>query len=293
MPLGGGSEETASTRVALEPSERSAALRSRRGAHRDLAEVGLRHDEHVGDLHDPRLQELQHVAAAGLHDDGDRVGDVGDLGLGLADADRLDHDDVERRRERVRRARASPGRGRRGARRPRSSGSARRGRRVELDPRAVAEQRAARAARARIDREHRHRALRSPRQACSSAESSVDLPAPGGPVTPIDVPGRLAAERGGGDLAQQRRRLLAVGRRVLSSRFSAAGAALRSRSRRRAPSAAPSRSRRAVALAAPSAEPRRGASLTTSRGRGAVRARARRSATMSRMMRVMSKSFGV
>ena len=70
-------------------------------ARRDGAEVGLRDDEHVGDLHDPGLEELEHVARAGLDDDRDGVGGLGDLGLGLADADRLDHDDVERRRERL------------------------------------------------------------------------------------------------------------------------------------------------------------------------------------------------
>ena len=46
------------------------------------------------------------------------------------------------------------------------------------------------------------------RQADVSADSSVDLPAPGGPVTPDHVRGRLAAQPRGGDLGQQRRRLL-------------------------------------------------------------------------------------
>ena len=86
-----------------------------------------------------------------------RVGDVGDLGLGLADADRLDHDDVERGRERVRGRARRPGE----AAEPLAGG----GRAdqhaavggVEVDPRAVAEQRAARAPRARVDREHRDR----------------------------------------------------------------------------------------------------------------------------------------
>ena len=35
---------------------------------RHAAQVGLRDDEHVGDLHDPGLQELQHVAGGRLHD---------------------------------------------------------------------------------------------------------------------------------------------------------------------------------------------------------------------------------
>ena len=76
---------------------------------RDRAEVGLGHHEQVGDLHDPRLEELEHVARAGLDDDGDGVGDVGHLGLGLAHADGLDHHDVEGRGQRLR-GRAGRGR---------------------------------------------------------------------------------------------------------------------------------------------------------------------------------------
>ena len=64
------------------------------------AEIGLGEDEHVGDLHDACLEELEDVAGGGLEDDRDGVGGVGHLGLGLADADGLDHDHVERGRER-------------------------------------------------------------------------------------------------------------------------------------------------------------------------------------------------
>ena len=46
-----------------------------------LAHVGFRHHQHVRDLHDSGLQELEHVARAGLDHDGDRVGDIRDLGL--------------------------------------------------------------------------------------------------------------------------------------------------------------------------------------------------------------------
>ncbi len=88
--------DTASTRRGGRAERAQGRAEVAPGAHRDLPEVGLGHDEHVGDLHDPRLQELQHVAAAGLHDDGDGVGDVGDVGLGLAHADGLDDDHVER-----------------------------------------------------------------------------------------------------------------------------------------------------------------------------------------------------
>jgi hypothetical protein len=73
MPCGGESEDTAMTRVSLDPNERSAALTSRRV-----------------------------LSAAWLHDDGDGIGDVGDLRLGLPDAYRLDHDNIECCCERVR-----------------------------------------------------------------------------------------------------------------------------------------------------------------------------------------------
>ena len=120
----------------------------------DAPEVGFRHDEHVRHLHDPRLQELQHVAGTRLHDDRDGVRDVGHLGLGLADADGLDHDHVERGRERRG--------GRSGRRRQPAEPIPRRGRadehttvgRVEFDPGPVAEQRPARAPRGGIDGEH-------------------------------------------------------------------------------------------------------------------------------------------
>ena len=166
------------------------------GAHGDLAEVGLGDDEHVGHLHDPGLQELQDVARAGLHDDGDGVGGLGDLGLGLADADGLDHDDVERRRQRL----GGGARGRREPAEPLAGG----GRadeqpavgRVAVDPRPVAEQRAAGALGGRVDRQHRH--LRpSARHARVSADSSVDLPAPGGPVTPTTCAGASPPSRAG------------------------------------------------------------------------------------------------
>ncbi len=77
------------------------------------------------------------------------------------------------------------------------------------------------------------------RQLCSSAESNVDLPAPGGPVTPITCAG-ASPPSAAGDTSP--RRAAACSRSlgaVLSSRLRAAGAAVRSRARRRAPIAAP------------------------------------------------------
>ncbi len=57
--------------------------------------VGLVDDEDVGNLENAGLEQLHRVAAAGLKCDDCRVGEFGDFDLGLADADRLDDDDVQ------------------------------------------------------------------------------------------------------------------------------------------------------------------------------------------------------
>ena len=88
----------------------------------DVAEVGLGHHEHVGDLHDPGLEELQDVARAGLDDDGDGVGHLGDVGLALARPRRSRRPRRRRRRPARARPRAWRAPARRGARRRRSSG---------------------------------------------------------------------------------------------------------------------------------------------------------------------------
>ena len=141
------------------PSAASAARRSCSARRARRAEVGLGDDEHVGHLHDPRLQELQRIAAARLDDDRDGVRGLGDVGLGLADADGLDHDDVEGVGERLG--------GRAGGRGEAAEALARGHRadedvavgRVVLDPRAVAEQRAAGALGGGVDGEHGDAAL--------------------------------------------------------------------------------------------------------------------------------------
>ena len=63
------------------------------GAVRALA-VRLVHREHVRDLEHAGLDRLHVVAEPGHRDDDDRVREVRDLDLVLADADRLDEDDV-------------------------------------------------------------------------------------------------------------------------------------------------------------------------------------------------------
>ena len=112
----------------------------------------------------PAFRNCSASPRAGLDDDRDGVGRLGDVGLGLADADGLDHDDVERGGQRLR---GGAGRGREAAE-PLAGGHradedvAVGG--VVLDPRAVAEQRAAGALGGRVDREHRDRAAaRAPR----------------------------------------------------------------------------------------------------------------------------------
>ena len=146
-----------------------------------------------------------------LDDDDDRVDHVGDVGLGLAHADGLDHDDVIRRGQRLGGGAVaeasppscSPAEVER-MNTPASEGS------KSMRARSPSE-RAARPARARIDGEHRHRpAVIAPdvqqgRQQRRLAGSRRSRHAD-------DVAWRLTLERGGGDLAQQRRRLLAVGR---------------------------------------------------------------------------------
>ena len=212
------------------------------GAYGQLAEVGLRDDEYVGDLHDAGLQELQGVAAAWLHDHGDGVGHVDDLRLGLADADGLDHHHVERRGQRLGRRASRPGQSSQTL-----SGSGRADEDtsvggVELDPRSVSQERPAGATRARVDGQHRHRAggwasippgvqQRREQRRLAGARRTGDSD---------HVPGRLASEGLGRDFAQQRRGLLTILGRGALQQVQGGGAALRSRSRRRAPRAAPS-----------------------------------------------------
>ncbi len=57
--------------------------------------VGFVDDEEVGDFHDAGLDGLDLVALTGDEEDGDNVGEAGDVDFILADADGLDEDDVE------------------------------------------------------------------------------------------------------------------------------------------------------------------------------------------------------
>jgi hypothetical protein len=162
----------------------SAACSPARGALGHRAEVGLVHREHIRVFEDAGLHELQHVTRARLRHEDQRVDEPRDLRLGLADAHRLDEDAVEDRGQ-------HRDRGPRGV--GESAESLARGHRAQehaavagpcADAGAIAEQRAARDAARRIDRDDPDRlvALAQPR---TSASSSVDLPQPGAPVRPM------------------------------------------------------------------------------------------------------------
>ena len=56
--------------------------------------VGLVDHQHVGDLEQSRFHRLDVVAEAGRRYDHAHVGDLGDVDIGLAGADRLEQDDV-------------------------------------------------------------------------------------------------------------------------------------------------------------------------------------------------------
>ena len=123
--------------------------------------VGLVDDDDVRDLHDAGLQRLDRVAGAGHQHEDDGVGVIDDVDLGLADADGLQEDvlaagGVHQQRGLQRRL-AEP------------AERAAVGHRADEDARveevvgeadAVAEQRAVRERRRRVDREHGDVAVR-------------------------------------------------------------------------------------------------------------------------------------
>jgi hypothetical protein len=186
--------------VSLAPSARSAAV-SERSARRGL-EIGFGQDEHVGDLHDARLEELKHITRGRLKHDHHRVGHIGDLGLGLPHPDRLDHNDVKCGCQR--RGRSAGGWSQApepvagGARADEHGFVAR----IRLDADAIAQQRASGPPRTRIDGEHGDR----PASAAPFGDQAAQqrgLADAGRPGHPDHVSGRLGAEGGRGDLGQQ------------------------------------------------------------------------------------------
>ena len=71
------------------------------GAGRESFEIGLVHEEDVGQLEQARLHELDQVARCGLCDEYEGLDEIRDAGLGLPDADRLDDHVVEARGQHV------------------------------------------------------------------------------------------------------------------------------------------------------------------------------------------------
>ena len=113
-------------------------------------------DDEIGQLDDAFLDALQIVAAAGRDQQHEQIDHVRDRGLGLADPDRLDDDDVEAGglgdQHGVARAARDAAQALAGGRRPDEGGV---GLRQVRHARLVAEDRAARALRRGIDRQHR------------------------------------------------------------------------------------------------------------------------------------------
>ena len=163
------------------PSERSAARRSPSARCATGAEIGLGHDEHVGDLHDPRLQELQHVARARL----DRRPPSSSATSATSVSD-WPTPTVSITTTSNAAASASAAARVAGARPPSRSPAAvermntRSSSGVALDPRPVAEQRAARSARAGIDREHRDRPIGAPARPLPAATAATTCRRPAG-----------------------------------------------------------------------------------------------------------------
>ena len=162
--------------------------------------VGLVDDEDVGDLHDAGLERLHFVARAGNERDDRHVGGADDVDLVLADADGLDDDDVlaggvEHERDFAGRAREPAQMAARRHAADEHAGIAR----VRLHPHAIAEDRAAGERARRIDRDDADGPCRRSRISAVRRSTSVLLPAPGGPVTPISRRGRccgkIAADR--------------------------------------------------------------------------------------------------
>ena len=155
-------------RLGLDDRDLPVALRRERQDAADLAHhrlghrvVGLVDDDDVGDLHDPRLERLDRVAAAWHEHEDDRIGVVDDVDLRLAHADGLEQDvlaagGVHEQRGLQRRLAEPAERAAVGHRADEDAGIEE----VLGEADAVAEQRAVRERRRRVDREDRDGAVR-------------------------------------------------------------------------------------------------------------------------------------
>jgi hypothetical protein len=166
--------------------------------------IGLVHDEDVRDLQDPRLRHLYRVPQAGRQQDHRGVRRGGHVDLGLAHADRLDHDEV------VAGCVEDPHALGRGERHPPEVAAGRhrpdedvRVRRVLLHPHPVTQERPARVRRGRVDGEDGDAALvgaeradeRRGERRLAHPGSSGDADGHGAAGGPVD-PGRQPLELG-------------------------------------------------------------------------------------------------
>jgi hypothetical protein len=139
----------------MQHGQRRAHLRGRQLRRRRI-EVGLVEHHQVGQLHDALLDRLQVVAGIGQLQQHEAVGHAGHRGFGLADADRLDDDDVVAgglaQQQRLARVLGDAAEAARRGRRPDEGLLALR---EQLHARLVAEDRAAVTLGRGIDRQHR------------------------------------------------------------------------------------------------------------------------------------------
>ena len=172
-----------------EPSAASAWSRSARARLAASPRSALVTTSTSGTSMIPALRNWSTSPDAGLHHHRDRVAHLLDVGLGLADARPSRPPRRRRRPPARRRPRGWRRPGRRAARRPPSSGSGCRrpwGRARSGRGRRAASRRSA----SRTGRRRAPPPCARPRAtAATSADSSVDLPAPGGPVTPTRCAG--------------------------------------------------------------------------------------------------------
>ena len=75
-------------------SEIEPSAEFRGGSCRDLSEVGLVDEEHVGPFENSRLHELDEVACRRLHHEDQAIDEVDHAGFRLADADGFDKDEI-------------------------------------------------------------------------------------------------------------------------------------------------------------------------------------------------------
>ena len=204
MPCAGGSEETATTGVSRSPTERSAALRSRRARSATSPRSDFVTTSTSGISMIPLLRNCSVSPEAGCTTTA-TVSATSATSVSLWPTPTVSTTTTSNAAASA--AAASRVAGASPPSRPAAAVERMKTRVVggiEGDARAVAEQRAAAAPRRRVDGEHGDAAARRRATRAISSDSSDGLAGAGRAGDADDVPRRLAAERGGGDAAQQR-----------------------------------------------------------------------------------------